>query len=64
VTLVSPLTLMTPVLSVALGVGLLGEPLTNRLVIGAIIAIAGVAIISLRPNRRFPEATVGDKIGQ
>jgi O-acetylserine/cysteine efflux transporter len=64
VTLVSPLTLMTPVLSVALGVALLGEPLTDRLVIGAIIAIAGVAIISLRRNRRFPEATVGDKIGQ
>lgn len=64
VTLVSPLTLMTPVMSVILGVVLLGEPLTPRLVIGAIIAIAGVAVIGMRPNRRFPEAAVGDKIGQ
>jgi len=64
VTLVSPLTLMTPVLSVILGVILLGEPLTIRLVIGAAIAIAGVAVIGMRPNRRFPEAAVGDKIGQ
>jgi len=64
VTLVSPLTLMTPVLSVALGIVLLGEPLTVQLVIGALIAIAGVAIIGMRHNRRFPEAAVGDKIGQ
>ncbi len=64
VTLVSPLTLMTPVMSVILGVIVLGEPFTAKLVVGAIIAIAGVAVISARPNRRFPEATVGDKIGQ
>jgi O-acetylserine/cysteine efflux transporter len=64
VTLLSPLTLMTPVLGVMLGVLLLGEPLTARLVIGAAIAIAGVGVISMRPNRRFPEAAVGDKIGQ
>jgi O-acetylserine/cysteine efflux transporter len=64
VTLVSPLTLMTPVLGVILGVALLNEPLTPNLVIGAMIAIAGVAIIGVRRNRRFPEAAVGDKIGQ
>jgi O-acetylserine/cysteine efflux transporter len=64
VTLISPLTLMTPVLAVVLGVLLLGEPLTLRLVIGAAIAIAGVAVISVRRNWRFPEAAVGDKIGQ
>jgi O-acetylserine/cysteine efflux transporter len=62
VTLISPLTLMTPVMGVILGVIALGEPLTARLVIGAVIAIAGVGVISGRPNRRFPEATVGDKI--
>jgi O-acetylserine/cysteine efflux transporter len=64
VTLLSPLTLMTPVLGVMLGVLVLGEPLTARLVVGAIIAISGVGVISTRPNRRFPEAAVGDKIGQ
>jgi O-acetylserine/cysteine efflux transporter len=64
VTLLSPLTLMTPVLSVVLGVLLLGEPVTPRLVLGAAIAIVGVAIIGMRRNRRFPEAAVGDKIGQ
>jgi len=64
VTLLSPLTLMTPVLGVILGVAFLSEPLTARLVIGAAIAIAGVAVISMRRNRRFPEAAVGDKIGQ
>jgi O-acetylserine/cysteine efflux transporter len=64
VTLLSPLTLMTPVMGVILGVIFLNEPLTPNLVIGALIAIAGVAIIGLRRNRRFPEAAVGDKIGQ
>ncbi len=64
VTLLSPLTLMTPVLAVILGIALLGEPLTARLAIGAIIAIIGVAIIGMRRNRRFPAAAVGDKIGQ
>ena len=64
VTLVSPLTLMTPVMGVILGVVLLNEPLTPNLVIGALIAMAGVAIIGVRRNRRFPEAAVGDKIGQ
>ncbi|HEV7691785.1 MAG TPA: DMT family transporter [Hyphomonadaceae bacterium] len=64
VTLVSPLTLMTPVMGVLLGIILLGEPVTPRLIIGAIIAIAGVGVISVRRNRRFPEAAVGDKITQ
>lgn len=63
VTLISPLTLMTPVWGVALGIWLLGEPLTPKLIIGAIIALAGVGVIMVRPNRRFPEAPVGDKIG-
>jgi O-acetylserine/cysteine efflux transporter len=63
VTLISPLTLMTPVWGVALGIWLLGEPLTAKLIIGAIVALAGVGVIMVRPNRRFPEAPVGDKIG-
>jgi O-acetylserine/cysteine efflux transporter len=64
VTLVSPLTLMTPVMGVFLGVLILGEPMSVRLALGAAIALSGVGLISARRNRRFPEAAVGDKIGQ
>ena len=64
VTLLSPLTLMTPVMGVALGVVLLGEGVTWNMVVGGIIALAGVAVIGMRRNRRFPEASVGDKISQ
>ena len=64
VTLLSPLTLMTPVMGVALGVVFLGEGVTWNMVIGGMIALAGVGIIGVRRNRRFPEAPVGDKIGQ
>lgn len=63
VTLISPLTLMTPIWGVILGITMLGEPLTAKLVIGAVVALAGVGVIMVRPNRRFPEAPVGDKIG-
>lgn len=64
VTLLSPLTLMTPVMSVLLGVALLGEALTWTMVAGGLIALCGVAVIGMRPNRRFPEASVGDRISQ
>src|SRR5690606_21022387 len=64
VTLLSPLTLMTPVMGVALGVVLLGEGITWNMVIGGVMALAGVGVIGIRRNRRFPEASVGDKISQ
>ena len=51
-------------LSVTLGVAFLGEGVTWNMVIGGMIALAGVGIIGVRRNRRFPEAPVGDKIGQ
>ena len=63
VTLISPLTLMTPIWGVVLGILLLGEPLTAKLIIGAAVALGGVGVIMMRRNRRFPEAPVGDKIG-
>ncbi len=63
VTLISPLTLMTPIWGVVLGILLLGELLTLKLVIGAAVALAGVGVIMVRPNRSYPEAPVGDKIG-
>lgn len=64
VTLLSPLTLMTPVMGVGLGVLLLGEGVTWNMIVGGIIALAGVGVIGIRRNRRFPEAAVGDKISQ
>lgn len=63
VTLLSPLTLMTPVMGVILGVIFLGETVTWQMLVGGVMALAGVGIIGMRRNRRFPEASVGDKIG-
>ena len=51
---VVPLTLLSPVLAVALAVPTLGEPLTGHVMIGGAITLAGVAMIQfLRP--RMPE---------
>jgi O-acetylserine/cysteine efflux transporter len=51
---VVPLTLLSPVLAVALAVPTLGEPLTRHVLIGGAITLAGVAMIQfLRP--RMPE---------
>ena len=45
-----PLTLLAPVLSVVLAVWILGEPITPRVVAGALITILGVAMIQfLKP---------------
>jgi O-acetylserine/cysteine efflux transporter len=54
-TLISPLTLMTPVFAMALGVTVLHEPLTEQLLIGAGLALFGVGIIAVRPNARLPD---------
>ena len=62
--LLSPLTQQTQVMGVALGVVMLGESVTWQMVVGGIMALAGVGIIGVRRNRRFPEAPVGDKISQ
>ena len=50
VTLVSPLTLMTPVWAVVFGVLLLNETLTPQLAGGAALALTGVGMIAARPN--------------
>ncbi|MGE0046886.1 MAG: DMT family transporter [Hyphomonadaceae bacterium] len=55
VTLLTPLTLMTPVWAVFFGVVLLNEELSMQLALGAIIALSGVALIAVRPNLRFPD---------
>ena len=62
ISLLSPLTLMTPIWGVVLSVVLLGEVLSLQLVVGAAISLGGVFVILIRPNRAMPEAALGDKV--
>lgn len=62
ISLLSPLTLMTPIWGVVLSVVLLNEVLTLQLVVGAAISLGGVFVILVRPNRVMPEAALGDKV--
>lgn len=62
ISLLSPLTLMTPVWGVVLSIVLLGEVLTLQLVVGAAISLGGVFVILVRPNQSMPEAALGDKV--
>lgn len=48
--LLVPLTLMTPLLTIGFGAWLTGDPVGPRLLLGAGLAIAGVAIIVIRPS--------------
>lgn len=48
--LLSPLTLMTPIWSVIFAIALLGEPLTLQLLIGGGVALFGVGIVAIRSN--------------
>ncbi len=52
--LISALTLMTPLGTIALGVLLLHDPFGSRLAIGSAIALTGVLIIALRGNQVMP----------
>ena len=61
ISLLSPLTLMTPIWGVVLAVSLLGEPLTLRLIVGAAISLSGVFVIALRRNNSLPEASIPEK---
>ena len=63
ISLLAPLTLMTPIWGVALSIILLNEPLTPQLIIGAIISLSGVLVIAVRSNKKMPEAGMGDKVG-
>jgi O-acetylserine/cysteine efflux transporter len=48
VSLLAPLTLLSPILGVFFGITILDEPLTSRIALGAAIAFAGVTILALR----------------
>jgi O-acetylserine/cysteine efflux transporter len=49
--LISPLTLMTPLATIALGVMVTHDAFGARMALGTAVALAGVLIIALRPNR-------------
>jgi O-acetylserine/cysteine efflux transporter len=61
ISLLSPLTLMTPIWGVVLAVSLLGEPLTLRLIVGAAVSLSGVFVIAIRRNKSLPEAALPEK---
>jgi drug/metabolite transporter (DMT)-like permease len=50
-TLVSPLTLMTPIFTIALGVIFTGDVVDLRMALGAALAMAGVLVIAFRFNQ-------------
>ncbi len=52
--LISPLTLMTPLATIALGVAIFHDPFGPRMAIGSAIALSGVLIIALRRNQVMP----------
>lgn len=50
--LIAPLTLMMPVMTVAVGVAFTGDQVDLKMAAGSVLAIAGVALILLPPRRR------------
>ena len=63
ISLLSPLTLMTPVWGVVLSIIFLKEEITAQLIFGSIISLGGVLVIAVRPNKKMPEASMGKKLG-
>lgn len=63
ISLLSPLTLMTPVWGVVLSIILLKDAITAQLILGSIISLGGVLVIAVRPNKVMPEAGMGKKLG-
>lgn len=52
--LISPLTLMTPLATIGLGVLILHDPFGPRMAVGTVVALAGVLVIALRRNQVAP----------
>ena len=52
--LISPLTLMTPLATIALGVAIFHDPFGPRMAIGTAIALTGVLIVAARRNHVMP----------
>lgn len=51
VSLIAPLSLLSPILGVVFGIWVLGEPMTTRIILGAMVAFVGVAILAVRGRR-------------
>lgn len=56
--LIAPLTIMTPLLTVAMGLVVTGDRFDGRMTLGTGLALCGVLIIALRRNHVMPLATV------
>ncbi|HLZ75172.1 DMT family transporter [Phenylobacterium sp.] len=52
--LISPLTLMTPLATIALGVAIFHDPFGLRMAAGTLLALTGVLIIAVRRNHVMP----------
>jgi O-acetylserine/cysteine efflux transporter len=52
--LISALTLMTPLATIALGVAIMHDPFGPRMALGSVVALLGVLIIALRGNQVMP----------
>ncbi len=50
-TQIAPLTLMSPLFSIGFGIWLTGDPFDLRMALGSALALVGVFIIAVRPNR-------------
>jgi O-acetylserine/cysteine efflux transporter len=64
VTLLAPLTLLTPVVAVAIGIIAMGEPINSHLLVGGGLTLAGVFLVAMRENKSLPaDAVSSAKIG-
>ncbi len=52
--LIAPLTLVTPLATIAFGILLTGDVFTTRMAVGTVVALLGVLIIALRRNHVAP----------
>jgi len=57
-TLVAPLTLLAPLIGVASGVLLTGDPFGWRLAVGGWLTLIGAGIVASRPNKTLPDAAL------
>ncbi len=59
--LLAPLTLMTPLSTIAFGIAFTGDTLDARLIVGSALALIGVLIVALRRNPVAPLLLVRER---
>lgn len=57
VSLIAPLSLLSPILGVVFGIAVLDEPMTTRIVLGAATAFVGVGILAIRGRQPVEPST-------